>query len=213
MTTIFDLDGVLSRSDTMAALVFRALRRRPWRAFPIALLASIAALAPADGELRPRCNRAVVHTALRGVDAAGYSDMVGATAAALAAREGNFPSDVAETLRSAARDGECVVSTATEISLAIAYLGEVGWGSLPVFASRFRFDATGPRFASHNVGAQKAASLLDHGGPSTPAELYTDSASDLPLARACGRAVLVSPSRRTLRAVVLAGISFRVLES
>ena len=67
MITVFDLDGVLSRADTMATLVFTRLRARPWLVFPVGILAAVAALAGAAGHLRPRCNRAVVHLVLRGI--------------------------------------------------------------------------------------------------------------------------------------------------
>lgn len=199
MITVFDLDGVLSRKDTMAALVLARLRTRPWLVLPVAVLALTAALAPAAGSLRPRCNRAVVHTVLSGVSEREYARLAVRTAQRLAAESDNVRPDVLAALRRAFVDGAGVVTTATERTLAAAYLEALGVGGMPLLASRFRFSARGPRFVDHNVGERKVETLeAIHPGVIADS-LYTDSASDLPLARRSARTVLVDARPRSVR--------------
>ncbi|WP_144875215.1 HAD family hydrolase [Microbacterium sp. 1.5R] len=211
MITVFDLDGVLSRADTMASLVFERLRTRPWLVLPVAALALTAALAPAAGSLRPRCNRAIVHVALAGVSEVEYGRLARRTARALAGRPGNVRPEVLSALRRASADGTGVVTTATEQMLATAYLDALGVAGMPVLASRFRFAAGGARFADHNVGARKVETL-DAARPGAILDtLYTDSASDLPLARRCTRTVLVDARPRSEREFQRHGVEFRRL--
>ncbi|MEV4738416.1 MULTISPECIES: HAD family hydrolase [unclassified Microbacterium] len=213
MISVYDLDGVLSRSDTMAALVFARLRRRPWLAGSVALLALAAALAGPGGRLRPRCNRAIVHLALAGVTEEEYLQLADAVARRLAARDGNAPEEVLAALRRSASEGVVVVSTATERWLAHRYLAEIGVTEVQVHASQLRFLADGARFAAHNVGENKAAAFRAAFPGEKIAVLHTDSASDLPLARMSVETVLVRPSRRTLRAFARAGVAFRIVDA
>ncbi|QMU97235.1 haloacid dehalogenase-like hydrolase [Microbacterium esteraromaticum] len=208
MTIAFDLDGVLSRSDTMAAVVSARLRSRPWLACPIAILAAVAALAPAHGRLRPRCNRAIVHIALAGLQEHEYRHLVRSVARRLASRPGNTSPWIIEALRRAHRDGSAIVTTATERHLATEYLRLIGIEGLPIQASEFRFQRQGPRFARHNVGDAKSTALRASRAQAGLERLYTDSASDLPLARLSTSTVLVEPSRRSLRAFEGSGLSF-----
>ena len=211
MTTVFDLDGVLSRADTMATLVFARLRSRPWFVLPVAALALTAALAPAAGSLRPRCNRAIVHVVLSGVSESAYARLAVRTAQGLAARPDNVRPEVLTALRRAWADGSGVVTTATEHALAAAYLDALGVGGMPLLASRFRFSARGPRFADHNVGERKVETLEAMRPGAIADTLYTDSASDLPLARRSRRTVLVDARPRSTRAFSRHGIPFESL--
>lgn len=206
MITVFDLDGVLTRADTMATLLFARLRARPWRVIPVAALALVAALAPADGQVRPRCNRAIVSVALRGVDEREYRRLVQQAAVRLARRRGNSSAAVMRELRAARREGACVVSTATEHSLALRYLEELGVTEVPVIASRFEFRRRGPRFRWHNVGGNKVDSFRRAHHDEQIGTFYTDSASDLPLAQLAERTVLVGASRRSAREFARAGV-------
>ncbi|PCE16108.1 hypothetical protein AUC47_09130 [Microbacterium sp. SZ1] len=211
MITVFDLDGVLSRADTMAALVLARLRTRPWLVLPVAVLALAAALVPAAGALRPRCNRAVVHIVLSGVSEPEYARLAVRTARRLAARPDNVRPDVLAALRRAFDDGAGIVITATERELAAAYLEALGVGGMPLLASRFRFSARGPRFADHNVGERKVETLeVIHPGAIVDT-LYTDSSSDLPLARRSARTVLVDARPRSVREFSHHGVPFQPL--
>lgn len=210
MITVFDLDGVLSRSDTMASVIFARLRVRPWLVAPVAVLALSAALLPADGRLRPRCNRAIVHIALAGLDLDGYLALTRTVAERLATRVGNLSPQMLSALRRADREGTGLVTTATERHLAAEYLRLLGVERIPLHASVFRFTATGPRFAQHNVGEEKASALKKVNPEATVDVLYTDSASDIPLARLSTRTVLVGPSPRSVRAFEQNGLAFSV---
>lgn len=211
MITLFDLDGVLSRADTMATLVLARLRTRPWLALPVAALALTAALAPAPGSLRPRCNRAVVHVVLSGVSEREYAQLAVRTAQQLVARPDNVRPDVLAALRRAFVDGAGVVTTASERTLAAAYLEALGVGGMPLLASRFRFSGRGPRFADHNVGERKVETLEAVHPGAIVDTLYTDSASDLPLARRSARTVLVDARPRSAREFSRHGVPFRQL--
>ncbi|MCM3778855.1 HAD family hydrolase [Microbacterium hydrocarbonoxydans] len=211
MITVFDLDGVLSRADTMATLVLARLRTRPWLVLPVAVLALAAALAPAAGSLRPRCNRAVVHVVLSGVTESEYTRLAVRVAQQLAARPDNVRPDVLAALRSAVADGVGVVTTATELALAEAYLEALGVGGMPLLASRFRYSTRGPRFADHNVGERKAETLEEALPGASIDTLYTDSSSDLPLARRSGRTMLVDARPRSAREFARHNVPFRPL--
>jgi len=211
VTTVFDLDGVLSRSDTMATVVFSRLRRRPWLLVPVAALAAAAGLAGARGGTRPRCNRAIVHLALSGVTPDDYRRLAEEAARRLASRQGNVPPAVVAALRDAIQRGDGLVSTATERYLAARYLAEIGADAAPLHASEFVFTRRGPRFARHNVGEHKAEALVRVHPGATIDALYTDSASDLPLARLSTITVLVGSSARAARGFERAGVRFRRL--
>ncbi|WEK61548.1 MAG: HAD family hydrolase [Candidatus Microbacterium colombiense] len=210
MITVFDLDGVLSRSDTMATLVFARLRARPWLIVPVAALAIVAALARADSTLRPRVNRAIVAVVLHGVGEQRYRQLVQRVAVRLARRRGNASASVMRELRAALGDGDCVVSTATEHALAVRYLEEIGLTGVTVHASTFTFGAQGPRFAWHNVGSNKVESFRRAHPDERIGTFYTDSATDLPLARRSARTVLVGASRRSIREFRRAGVPVEV---
>lgn len=208
MTTAFDLDGVLSRSDTMASMIFARLRVTPWLAVPVAVLALAAALAPATGIIRPRCNRAIVHIALAGMSRSEYIHLAGTVAEVLAVRVGNTAPKILAELRRTHREGSGFVTTASEYHLAAAFLRLLGVDGIPIHASEFHFSATGPRFVRHNVGDAKADARLRSSTQPQINTLYTDSASDLPLARLSAHTVLVGPSARSVRAFEQSGVPF-----
>ncbi|WP_067196173.1 HAD family hydrolase [Microbacterium sp. XT11] len=213
MTVVFDLDGVLSRSDTMATVVFSRLRRRPWLVVPVAALAAVAAMAGTRGDVRPRCNRAIVHLALSGLAADGYHRLADEAARRLASRPGNVAPEVVAALRDGIEQGDALVTTATERYLAMRYLTEIGADAAPLHASEFVFTRRGPRFARHNVGAAKVEAFVRSRRDEAIDTLYTDSASDLPLARLSAMTVLVGSSTRAARVLERAGVSFRRLSA
>lgn len=64
--TLFDLDGVLTRGDTMARLVTRRLCGHPARAVWAVPLFILSMAAPPDSSWRARLNRRLVALALKG---------------------------------------------------------------------------------------------------------------------------------------------------
>ncbi|WP_341946988.1 HAD family hydrolase [Microbacterium sp. LWH11-1.2] len=211
MITVFDLDGVLSRADTMATLIIARLRTRPWLALPVGVLAAVAAPATAEGELRPRCNRAIVHLALRGMSEDEYRRLARRTARRLASRPDNTTAEIVDAARAASAAGTCLVTTATERFLAERFLAEIGVSGAEVHASEFVFSHAGPSFRSHNVGRRKALAYRAAHPTGRLGRFFTDSASDLPLAELAQDVVLVGPSRRSVTAFEYAGIRFRRL--
>ncbi|RZS77535.1 phosphatidylglycerophosphatase C [Motilibacter rhizosphaerae] len=196
--TLFDLDGVLSRRDTMAALVRRRLRQRPQSLATVVPLALLSRLLPAAGELRPAVHRAIVRIALRGLRRDEYDRLAHAVSQHLA-EPGNAPESALQELRVAAQAGAVMVVTASEALLARSYLDALGLERVPVLASHLQEHDGQLRLAPHNVGHRKVRALLALGVTPSAAHLYTDSPSDLPLASQSARTTLVNASARLER--------------
>lgn len=196
---LFDLDGVLLRGDTMAHLVKTALARRPWR-MPAALALLLCARAvPGHSCARAASNRALVRLALRGVPESHYLELVADTAHRLSDTSAD-QGLIDEAIAHRASGARVLVVTATERSLAEAYLSVVGLEDVEVLASSISFRQQ-PRLDTHNVGPAKVEAARQAGADLSSALLYTDSSSDLPLMRAVREVVLVNPGRSTQRAV------------
>jgi phosphatidylglycerophosphatase C len=197
--TLFDLDGVLTRRDTMATLVRSRLRHQPHKVPLVLPLALLARLLPAAGNARPAVNRFIVRLALRGLTSAAYDDLAGATARQLAAEPDNAPPAALQQLRTAAARGPVIVVTASEAVLAQAYLDLLDVPRVELLASQLQARDGRPRLNPHNVGAAKVDGLRRAGVGLSNAHLFTDSASDLPLARCTAVTTLVNPTRRMRR--------------
>ena len=199
---MFDLDGVLTRRDTMAELVADRLRKAPFRFAAAVPLALLGRLLPAQGRLAPAVNRLLVRLALRGLDREAYEVLARRTAIDLAGLPGNVPAQAIAQVRSAATGGRTVVVTGSERLVARSYLDAVGLPGVELIASSLRFDGSRVRLGYHVVGAAKVRELRRIGVDVARAMLYTDSSSDLPLARVVGSIVLVNPGRRAARVMV-----------
>ena len=197
--TLFDLDGVLSRQDTMATLVTQATGRRTVRLVAAVPLVLLARMAPPHGRLKPAINRKLVALALYGVTESEYRGLADATAQRLAARPTNVPAQALSEFKAARRLGRVIVTTGTERHLAATYLHAIGIRSVELQASALTFSGKGVRLTQHNVGSAKTTALRAAGVELPAATLYTDSASDLQLAQRVGRVVLVNPSSRSRR--------------
>ncbi|MFB7915903.1 HAD family hydrolase [Streptomyces sp. NPDC056061] len=207
ITSIFDLDGVLTSDDTLSSLVRARLAARPPRfaaALPPFLLASAA---PPDGALRPAMNRAIVALALRGMTRGQYEELAAATGRTMAAR--TAVGQAVTRCRRALDEGPTVVATASEENLARAFLDGVGLHGIPLAASRLDFTPRGPRLVAHNVGEAKIDAVRALGFAPEEAVLYTDSASDLPLARVARRTVTVNAARRSIAKLTNASADIR----
>ncbi|UGQ11356.1 haloacid dehalogenase-like hydrolase [Yinghuangia sp. ASG 101] len=195
---IFDLDGVLTRADTMATLVGGRLKARPHRLVAALPLVLAAVSAPPDSALKPAVNRRLVALALRGMSRSEYEELAGRVGRTLAERTTVVRQAVA-VCAAAVRRGPTVVATASEETLARAFLDGVGLGGIPLIASRLEYTARGPRLAAHNVGEAKLHAVRRAGFAPEDAIFYTDSASDTPLARAARKTVAVNADRRSIR--------------
>lgn len=197
VTSIFDLDGVLTRDDTMASLVRTRLAARPHRLIAAIAPFLLAQAAPPEGALRPAVNRATVALALRGMTQSDYERLAVAKGQDMARRPTVVQQAVARC-RSARLQGPTVVATASEATLARAFLDGVGLRNIPMVASRLEFARRGPRLATHNVGEAKLAAVRAMGLVPEDAIFYTDSASDTPLARVARQTVTVNAARRSI---------------
>lgn len=198
-TTAFDLDGVLSRHDTMAAVVLDAIRRRPLAAVPVAILAVAAWLASPVGHCRPWLNRRIVQIALRGMTTSEYRTTVERVVRRLTAIDRNLPPQALHAFQAARARGSVYVLTATEDSLARAYLTCNGITGAIILASHLDLDSRAVTFRWHNVGDNKRISLSAHDADLRIDQLYTDSASDRPLASVSARTTLVNAGHRSRR--------------
>ncbi|BCW44900.1 HAD family hydrolase [Arthrobacter sp. StoSoilB5] len=205
--SLFDLDGVLIRTDTMAALISRRLAARPWRlvaAFPVFL---IAVLSPSESTRRPRMNRLLVSIALRGMNRASYDRFAVEVARDLASGTA-VVHEAVEACRAASANGPTAVVTASEETLARAYMNFVGLAHVALLASRLDFPEH-PRLSHHNVAHAKVAAVKEAGFTLRCATLYTDSASDLPLAREVENTVIVNANARSTALLQSASRSHR----
>ncbi|MFI2410463.1 HAD family hydrolase [Streptomyces sp. NPDC018947] len=196
--SIFDLDGVLTRQDTMASLVGTRLRTHP-RRIPVVLLPFVAAsLARVDGALRPAMHRTVVARALRGMTAEEYEEQALLTGRAMAGGA-TVVTQAVDRCRRALAQGPTVVATASESTLARAFLDGVGLQGVPLAASHLTFTPRGPLLTTHNIGAAKIDAVRAQGISPEHASFYTDSASDTPLARVARQTIAVNATRGSLK--------------
>lgn len=208
--TLFDLDGVLSRKDTMAALVVHLVARRPHRALLIAPVGLLAALLPLHGPHRPALHRLIVRLTLGRTNECDYLRSAHRVAAGLARKPENAPASALRAWQEAATAGDVVVVTAAEQRMATHYLESLGIRPTRLVGSQLTFDTGRARWVTHNIGARKIDALLAAGVPIKTANLYTDSASDLPLARVVASVTLVNISTRSRRTFHTSGITREV---
>lgn len=189
--TLFDFDGVLVRSDCLAAFVFGRMLRSPWR-LGLALLASPCVLAVSALS----CQRAwhlLIRIALLGLDEAGYA----AALPVFAARHARLavPPGVA-ALRSHLADGDrVIIVTGCEARLARATLHAMGISGVEVLGSSLRSARFGLAMDWHNIRARKVALLHQH-SLSAWQTAYSDSGKDVPMLAQADCPVLVNAGRR-----------------
>jgi phosphatidylglycerophosphatase C len=193
---LFDLDGVLTHHDTMGALVVQRLLGRPLRLLAVAPVALAALAVGSRGELRPFLHRVIVRIAFAGLGPAEYRSYVADRASQLARRAGFRNVEAERALSDAAAEGDVVIVTAAERIVAESYLAAICALPARLLASELEPGEGPVRFADHNVGPRKLQRARDAGLDLHGATLVTDSLSDLPLARAVGRCVLVNASAR-----------------
>lgn len=192
---VFDLDGVITSRDTMAHLCGELLRRRPTRLIPAVALLVRRRFAN-SAQAAQRCDAALVQLSLRGMSLAGYEGAAERTVRRFVSDVRSLRPALIEELERCAAVGPVVVATASEVMLARRLLKELGVRGVEVIGSELAATPHGLQFGLHNVGERKLVSLLERRLPLAGATFYTDSASDLPVAAACGQTVYVGGSRR-----------------
>jgi phosphoserine phosphatase len=193
---IFDLDGVIAKSDTMAVIIQRRLISHPGRAIAGALPAIAWLVLRGVPRMRIRMSRTLGRVALTGLSIEQYATL----AAQVGGELGRDPTwtigaGVAAAKQRLADGDEVVVTTGTEELLARAFLDAAGLAGIPLVATTLAFEGSVVRYANHNMGQQKVANLNGRGGDI----FYTDSDLDLPLAMLSVRTILVNPGVRLAR--------------
>jgi phosphatidylglycerophosphatase C len=192
---VFDLDGVIARSDTMAVLIQRQLLSHPLRALRGAIPAAGWYLLRGLPRARVRMSRALGRAALSGLDLEQYRTLAVEVGSELGRDPKWTIAQGAAAIREHLAAGDdVVVTTGTEELLAHAFLGTIGLGATRLIATTLRFGG-GVHYENHNLGPQKVVNL----GADRMALFYTDSDLDLPLARLSDRTILVNPSTRLVR--------------
>lgn len=150
----------------------------------------------------------VTKVALSGLRDNDYSGL----AAAFGKRIGNDhswirPATVERIRRQSAQGTRIVVATATERRLAQALLAQAGVPYDLLSASLLTESPTGMNVADHRVGVRKLEALREQGVAIDQAEFVTDSITDLPIARAAARVILVGASKKTRDQYARAGVT------
>ena len=193
---VFDLDGVIARTDTMAFLLQRQLLSHPTRAIVGALPAVAWFVLHRHPRVRVRLSRALGRAALSGLTADEYRELAIAVGSELGQNPARqIPTGVASVRRHLRAGDEVVVTTGTEHLLARAFLDAVGLSEVRLIASSLRFDRRVVHYETHNLGRNKV-----HGFTDRDIDLfYTDSDLDLPVAQLSRHTVLVNPNPRLSR--------------
>lgn len=195
--TLFDLDGVLTRGDTMASLVSRRLAQRPARLLKAIPFFLLALAAHPESDLKSAVNRRLVALALDGLSDPEYARLAAETGRNLAAIPGFLNERMITLCQDAAARGRAIVVTASERRLARAFLDSVRLHDVELIASELGIHEHALTLATHNVGAAKPARLINAGISLAHSTFYTDSATDIPLATAAAKTYLVNPGRRS----------------
>lgn len=190
---VFDLDGVIARTDTMAYLLRRQLFSQPGRAVAGAVPAALWFLLHRYPRARPRLSRALGRAALSGLSAEQYARLARRAGELLGSDPARrIPDGVSAIRRHLDAGDEVVITTGTESTLARAFLDSLGLSGVELVATDIRFDHFVVRYENHNLGSGKV-----RGFASRQIDLfYTDSDLDLPIAKLSRRTVLVNPTER-----------------
>lgn len=209
---LFDLDGVLTTRDSMAALIVQRLKRRPARFLAVLPLFLFAVMSGSHRALTAKANRRIVRLVLRGLSEQEYVALAAETGRLLASQEGFLRDPLVQLCDEASEGSRAVVVTASEHHLARSILDAAGLSHVELLASELIFEGRRPRFRMHNVGRRKIRSVEDAGIEVGGVTFYTDSATDLPLAVMVAEAVLVHPAGRSRRLLRAALPNARIIE-
>ena len=206
---VFDLDGTITRRDTLAQYVFGYLRRHPWRfvGLPLVLPALIGfALGLRDhGQLKS----AFIRSTLRGCSRAQLEVWTAAFVPALLAR-GVFADALAKV--AAHREaGDKLVLMSASVDLYVPAIGRaLGFAETLCTGVRWKGDRLDGALTTPNRRGEEKVYCFDalrkaHPGCKTVA--YGNAGSDLPHLRVADRGVLVNGNPSARREASAAGVS------
>ena len=207
----FDLDGTITRRDTLFGYVLGFALRRPWRrAGVLAVLPTLLrfALQLADhGELKGALIRRVMGGATRSDIDAWTGQWIPSLL-----RRGVFPDAVAAIAAHRAAGDHLVLMTATVDLYAPALTAALGLDECICSKVRWDGDRLDGRLASANVRDEEKAHRLRQVLPRFPGRPllgYGNSRPDLPHLRLVDRAVLVNAKPKLRKAAAELPVSFK----
>lgn len=196
--TVFDLDGVITRHDTMTAFVTERLVRRPTR-IPLAIEISreLNRTVHASAQ-RANLGLQLVALAFGDADPEDYAARARAFARRIAADPDWINPQAVEIIRTRLDAGEDVlVLTGSERTVARELLTALGCPDVVVVGSELRtlaLDGDGVSgLDPHLYGPAKVEAWEQLGYAGRNFEFFTDSIADLPLARLATRLTMVNP--------------------
>ena len=193
---VFDLDGVIARTDTMAFLLQKQLLSHPLRAIAGAVPAIVWFALHRYPRARPPLSRALGRAALSGLSSDEYRALAVRVGTSLGIDpERHIAEGVAAIRRHLLAGDDVVVTTGTEALLSRTFLDSMGLSNVRLIATTIRFGPRMVHYENHNLGPGKVGGFTDR-----DVDLfYTDSELDLPVARLSRHTVLVNPSPRLAR--------------
>ncbi len=204
---VFDLDGTITRRDTLFPYVLHFLAQRPWRLARLlrVLPAACAYLVDRD---RARLKAALLRHALGGESRAALDRWNSTYLPCVIAHDLLAPAVAAiERHRS---DGDTLVLMSASVDLYVPELGRrLGFARTLCTGVRWQGDALDGVLATPNLrGEEKARRLADLRAQDDGASFvaYGNSASDLPHLRLADRGILVNGSRSAREVAVALGI-------
>ncbi|MGD9599035.1 MAG: HAD family hydrolase [Steroidobacteraceae bacterium] len=200
MVAVFDLDGTITRRDTLFPYVVACLARRPWRLAKLLLVLPALLVYALGGRDRGRLKAKLIGRTLGGAtraDIAAWNDRYLPRVMA----HGLLRDAVAAIARHRSR-GDALVLMSASVDLYVPSLGErLGFDrTICTGVAWHGGRLTGALTTPNRRGAEKARCLAalraEFGDALVTA--YGNSASDLPHLRLADRGVLVNASRATL---------------
>jgi HAD superfamily hydrolase (TIGR01490 family) len=196
----FDLDGTISRRDTLLPYVTGFLLRRPWRAWRLlVLLPHLAAFVAGRGD-RGILKGELVHAGMGGASADEVARWTEAFLPRLFAR-GLHPDAVA-AIDAHRRAGDHLVLMSASVDLYVPEIARrLGFDETVCSGVRWQSGALDGHLATPNRRDEEKARCFREVAarhPGLPTVAYGNTESDLPHMRLADRAVMVNPSK-TLR--------------
>lgn len=202
LLVFFDLDGTISRRDTLIGYVFGFAWRRPWRLLGfLRVLPTVLAYAIGRAD-RGRLKGALIHHVMGGASREEIARWTEDYLPKLR-RRGLFPEALAaiETHR---RAGDHLILMSATVDLYVpALAAALGFDDYRCSTVRFENDRLEGHLASANMRDEEKARALRELAARFPGRRivgYGNSTADLPHLRLVDQAVLVNPSARLRKA-------------
>ena len=204
----FDLDGTITRHDTLVPLVLRFLRRRPWRLARLLLLLPALARFLFDRD-RGLLKQALLRATLRGTPRAELQAFASEFVRDQIAR--SCFHDALAAIRQHRAAGHYLVLMSASVDFYVPeFARQLGFDHVISTEVRWRDERLdGTLISANRRGEEKANCVRDLlvSHPSTETFAYGNSASDLPHLRLVKAGCLVNGSHAARRAAAASGVA------